>query len=206
MGTMGFSTRLGFIGIFFCLAVCGCSSKESGDAQEKAVEKIIETSLAKEGKIADIDINKDNKSVSITVKDEKDAQATTTMNVAEDGDQMDINISSPDGNMKMQSGPDAKIPEAFPKDVPLYPGIKLQMIIENENQGYSLMGTTADSMSTVVEFYKKSCAEQGWTETMVMSQGEEMATLNYKKGKRILVMLLSVTEGEVSMNITTALE
>ncbi|OQB95985.1 MAG: hypothetical protein BWX80_04229 [Candidatus Hydrogenedentes bacterium ADurb.Bin101] len=106
----------------------------------------------------------------------------------------------------MQSGPQAKIPEAFPADVPLYPDIKLQMVVQNENQGFTLSGTLSDDMNTVAEFFKKSCVEQGWEEVMVMAQSSEMHMLNYKKEGRVLSIMLALANGEVGVNITTGQE
>lgn len=200
-----FALKKWIVGITCCLIVAGCGSKEPETViQEKAVEQIIERGLAQEGKTADVNINQDNDSLSITVKDEKDGQTTTTMNTTEDG--MQMNIDGPDSTIKMQSGPQAKIPEAFPADVPLYPDIKLQMVVQNENQGFTLSGTLSDDMNTVAEFFKKSCVEQGWEEVMVMAQSSEMHMLNYKKEGRVLSIMLALANGEVGVNITTGQE
>lgn len=202
MTTRYLSMKSGLIGICCCLVLFGCGGKDSEETvQEKAVENIIERELASEGKTADVKINQDDESFSITVKDDNDAESTTTMNVSEDGQQM--NITGPEGNMKMQSGAGAKIPEDFPEDVPLYPGATIQMVMENEEDTFSLVSSTGDDMTKVTEFFKKSCVDKGWKEVMVMAQGPEMSILNYEKNDRVLSVMLALADGEVSVNITT---
>ena len=126
------------------------------------------------------------------------------MNTTDDG--MQMNISGPDGSTKMQSGPQAKVPEAFPKDIPLYPDLKLQMVVENDAQGFTVSGTTPDDMNKVADYFKKTCTDQGWKEVMVMAQSGEMHLLNYTKDGRTLSIVLALADGEVTVNITTGLE
>jgi hypothetical protein len=178
---------------------CGNKSVTEGVA-EKAMEQAAEKGLAAEGKKADVDVKRNGDNLSITVKDENNQKSTMTMNSSEETTEM--NIAGAEGNMKMQSGSGAKIPENFPKDVPLYPGVTLKMVMEMEGQGYSVVSSTTDAVSAVSDFYKKSCIEKGWTESMVMAQGADNAMLHYQKDERILMVVIGFAEGETTISIT----
>jgi len=187
------------------LAGCGCGGKDTPDAvANKAVEKAIEQGMRDEGKQADVQVNQDDKTFSMTVTDENDKQSTMTMNVGGDGS--NVSISGPDGKMEMQSGPDAKVPASFPADVPLYPEMKLQMVMENAGPVFSLSGTTSDKAEEVAAFYKKTCVEKGWTQAVDMTEQEGTSMMHFQKDNRMLVVLTSVEGGEVTINLNTGVE
>ena len=108
--------------------------------------------------------------------------------------------------MEMQSGPDAKVPEDFPEDVAVYPGMKIQMVMENPGPVFSVSGTTTDTAEEVSAFYKKTCVEKGWTQAMDMTQQEGTSMMHFQKEKRMLVVLISVESGEVIINLNTGIE
>ena len=199
--------RFSGLGIIMTLALagCDCGGKDTPDAvANKAAEKVIEQGLRDEGKQADVLINQDEKTFSMTVTDENDKESTMTMNVGDEGS--NVSISGPEGKMEMQSGPDAKVPAGFPGDVPLYPGMKLQMVMENAGPVFSVSGTTADKAEEVTAFYKKTCAEKGWTQALDMAEQQGTSMMHFQKDNRMLMVLTSVESGEVTINLNTGVE
>lgn len=84
----------------------------------------------------------------------------------------------------VQFGPNSKIPDDFPKNVPIYPGSKVMSTVslaEGKN-GHLVTLSTTDEPSKVVEYYKKnlvgfkSDSELGAGEgTMLMMSNAELA-------------------------------
>ena len=191
--------------VVLAFAGCGCGGDDPPDTTvEKALEKTIEQGVREEGKQADVQINQADESFSMTVTDENDEKSTMTMNVGEDSS--NVSITGPEGKMEMQSGPDAKVPEDFPEDVAVYPGMKIQMVMENPGPVFSVSGTTTDTAEEVSAFYKKTCVEKGWTQAMDMTQQEGTSMMHFQKEKRMLVVLISVDSGGVIINLNTGIE
>lgn len=179
----------------------GIPAAPSDTAALKIAAKMMEQGMKAGGQDVDVKVNNDDKSFSMTVTDENNKQSTMTMSTTNDASQM--NITGPDGAMTMQSGAGTKIPENFPEDIPLYPGIKIQMVMENAGPAYSIVGTTSDSVDDVSAFYKKNCVEKGWKQLMDMTHAEGTSMLHYEKDERVLMVLISVEDGEVNININT---
>ena len=76
------------------------------------------------------------------------------------------------------------IPSAFPKDMPVYPKAKVAGSVSGSSDskdGNLVTLTTNDSMDTVVSFYKKELAANGW-ETSQSYTAEKLQTWVVKKG------------------------
>lgn len=207
MRRVNFAAKVWCLGMFMLLALagCGCGSRDADEsAGEKAVEQMVEQGLREEGKEADVQINQDDKSFSMTVTDENDKRSTMTMKV--EGEASNVSITGPEGKMEMQSGAGAKIPPSFPEDVPIYPEMKVQMVMENEGPTFSVSGTSGDSLEDVVAFYKKTCVDKGWTQAMDMSQEQGTSMLHFQKGNRMLMVLTTSDGGELTINLNTGIE
>ncbi len=141
-----------FICLMVSLVVVGCSCSET--AEERIAEKIAEKALeAQTGQKADIDVDKES-----------------------------MTITTEDGKMTMTSGKAAKLPENFPKDIPIYKGYALDMAMEM-SKGYSVSFTTKDDVSTVSEWYLAEMTDKGWTKEASMDMGDQKM-LVFKKGER----------------------
>jgi len=76
-----------------------------------------------------------------------------------------------------------EIPADFPKSFPLYPGAKLAATLSGNNEddegGYWLTFTTADSVSKVADYFKTNLAAKGWTTQNIFEAGEN-STMSVK--------------------------
>jgi len=85
-------------------------------------------------------------------------------------------------SMDIDSG---KIPDNFPKDFPVYPGIKVTSSLSGgqngQGSGFWLTLTTADSVAMVTEFYKSAFATNGWQEQATYT-ANGTTTQTVKKG------------------------
>ena len=111
---------------------CGCALASGCDkiaekVAQKATEAAVERSLEKQTG-AQVDLNSDGKG-SISVRSDK-------------------------GNVEINGG---KVPDNWPKDVPLYPGARVDVSMSND-QTQMLSLITSDSPSQAVEFYKAKLA------------------------------------------------
>lgn len=151
--------------------VVGCSCSEK--AEETIAEKIVEKALeAQTGQKADIDVENE----SMTVKTE-------------------------DGEMTISSGKSAKIPDNFPKDIPMYEGYVLDMAMEVP-KGYSLSFTTKDDVSKVSEWYLDEMTDQGWTKEASMDMGDQKM-LVFKKGERGVNLVVAPDKDQTRIALTS---
>lgn len=79
-----------------------------------------------------------------------------------------------------------KIPDAFPKDFPMYPGMKLLSSMSGSEKakgaGFWLTFTTSDAMKPVTDYYKTALAKNGWKETATYAAGDTSTTTISKTG------------------------
>ena len=142
-------------------------------AEETVAEKIAEKAIeAQTGKKADIDVDKE----SMTIKTE-------------------------DGEMTMTSGKAAKIPDNFPKDIPMYEEYVLEMAMELP-KGYSLSFTTKDDMSQVSEWYLDEMIDEGWTKEASMDMGDQKM-LVFKKGERGVNFVIAPDSDKTRISLTS---
>jgi hypothetical protein len=164
--------------ILICLMVLvlmiGCGGSEK--AEEKDADKVAEKAIeAHTGKAADLDIDKEH-----------------------------MRIQTKDGEMSITSGKSAKIPDNFPKDIPLYKGLALDMAMEVPN-GYSLSYTTKDDMSKVSQWHLNEMTSQGWTKEASMEMGDKRM-LVFKKGERGVNLVISADTDQTRISLTSMKE
>jgi len=118
----------------------------------------------------------------------KAGQSTVTV-TGKNGETMTIN---PEGS---------KLPDDYPKDVPVASGAKIVMatsVNTTDNKGSSLVLESADSLDKTVAFYKKGLADNGWKIDGTIS-GENMTMLTAAKDTRQLVVQIGESEGKCSI-------
>ncbi len=124
------------------------------------------------------------------------------------GDSYSLVVNNKDGAMKMSAGNAAKIPEAFPQDIPLYPGMNLSLSqFVEENQTFSLQATSADPIDKIFAHFKTEVATRGWIETTNLDQNEEgkrMCIYACSKEDRVLNILLATGENGTSITLITS--
>lgn len=155
--------------------MAGCGQKVSEKIAEKSIERSIKADAKKEGKDVDAKVDLDKGSMSIKGKDEE-------MNV----------------------GKGAKLPESFPKDVPVYPGAEVGMSFA-QSDTYSVQLSTTDAMDKVAAYYKKELAANGWAEKQTLNQGGDnpMQTVSCEKSDRNLTVMIMGGKGKIDITLTT---
>lgn len=107
------------------------------------------------------------------------------------------------GNFAM--GDDIRIPDGFPKDVPVYTGAKIKTAL---TVGASLqIGLqTADKAAKVADFYKSSLTAAGWKIEADLSSQDSLSLMLSKAGQQLQIIagpsssgtdvLLTATKGQ----------
>jgi len=97
----------------------------------------------------------------------------TSGQVQVDTDGKTVTVSSPDGGPNATFGSGPKVPDAFPKDVPVYPGAKVVGSDVTTNAsgktGFLVTLQTIDTADQVATYYKTELARM--TTTMDMTSG-----------------------------------
>lgn len=173
----------------FCVAIlAGCGQ----DTPETIAEKAIESATQTKGEDVDLNLNSKEGTMTITTPEGKITYKT-------DGESMVM--MSDQGSVVI--GADSTIPEDFPKDVPIYPGFKLQATTAMGTEGaFSLSGTVNASFEEVKSYYQKGAKLQGWQETISMNQPQTLM-LGFQKEGRMFHVTATTAPGEMTVSITT---
>lgn len=177
------------------LAVAGCG-KVADKAASVAVEKAIEAQAGK-----DVQASVDTKAGTLKIASKDGSEQVSV--VTADGK---ATVSSQDGTVSTVVGEEAKVPESFPKDIPVYAGIKVIAASEDaKDKTFMIQAETQDALDAVSGFYAKELAGKGWAEAQTMNQGGEtpMRMLSYTKDGRDLMLVLQSSNGKTSLTIHT---
>jgi hypothetical protein len=213
--------------ISLILAGTGC-----GKAKEVVAEKAIEAALSQDGKQADVKLDKNGKAMSMTIKGADGKDQKMDMKFDQDGGKMTIKgtddngkavdiqmigsgdtstmtIQGEDGAMKMTTGDAAKVPDDFPKDIPIYSGVKLIGVQTMPDQKmFHIQAQTTDAMDKVVAFCKQQYPAQSWKEASSTSMAGDtpMTMLSYQKDDRILNIVLMKDKDGTMIQLNTGLQ
>src|ERR1700682_6414708 len=113
------------------------------------------------------------------------------------------NVSTTRGDVKIEESGSAgsKLPDDYPKDVPVASGAKIVMATSVNNadtKGSSIVLESAESFDKTVAFYKKGLADNGWKIDGTIS-GENTTMLTAAKDTRQLVVQIGESEGKCSV-------
>ncbi len=100
-----------------------------------------------------------------------------------------INVQGKDGS-SVSIG-NAKLPDGFPSDVPVYSPSKITGSSKYNGNKYTVVLTTADSASKVQDYYKTQLEAQGW------SSGEGTGSINFESGT-----VATFTKGNQTLFVT----
>jgi len=145
---------------------------------EKGLEGQIEQQMGGEANV-DIDLDKEEGSLTITSDDEK-VEYTTT----------------------------GELPENFPGDLETYPGAEIQgsyKVEEEEGQGFSVAMLTQDNPQTVYNFYIDSLDQNGWTISGKLETQDTYSAIASKDTRSVVVGIGKGDEG-TAITITLVLE
>jgi hypothetical protein len=104
--------------------------------------------------------------------------------------QSTLTLTGKNGESMTISSEGGKLPDDYPKDVPVASGAKIVMassMNSADHRGSSLVLESADSCDKTVAFYKKGLADNGWKTDATLS-GENMTMLTAAKDTRQLVI------------------
>lgn len=154
------------------LGVTGCCRKAK-NVDEAAAEKIVERAIRMStGNKAEVDMSGDS-----------------------------VQIKTKDGDMVMSSGAGAKLPETFPKDVPIYKGAVIIHAVSQADTAHSVTMQTKDSMEKVAEYYKTALTSKGWTEAQEINMPGQ-AIRGYEKGDRVVSVMTVPGDGQTHVNLS----
>lgn len=145
---------------------------------EWAGENIFEFAASSNGEEVDVEIDRESGNGSIKTKD-GDASSDG------ENDSGRFELSGKDGTVRVATGKEAALPDDFPKDVPLFPGFKPDMVQSLPGGTISVAGAVPVSIPSVKSFYDQAAKREGWTETESIAQ-EHVASLSYTKEERVL--------------------
>lgn len=100
-----------------------------------------------------------------------------------------VTVTGKDGKTATLSFNQNKIPDDYPKDVPVYSAKVVMSQSVSEKNGRNLMLESSDAADKIAEYYKKELDRNGWkTETTVATSGMHMLGAN-KDQKQIMIQI-----------------
>lgn len=188
---MGTKIKLG-LGSVLVLALAltaGCGKKVSEIAVEQAVK-------AASGGQADVKL--DNGQMTITTKEEG---KTSTITTSDQGGT--IQVTGEKGTATMTMGDQAKVPDGWPKEVPVYAGLKIELAQADQGaNAFTVAGSSPDAYDKVAAFYEKTFKDAGWSESLNMKQPDSIM-LSYGKDNRQAVITATKTETGTELSVVT---
>ena len=166
------------------------------DNDEKAAANMIEQAAKEQGHDMKVDI--DNGKTTIKTTDDK-GQAVT-FEASEAGSTM----TSADGNVTMNTGDSAKIPENYPGDAVQYPNLTLTMAM-SQDKSVLLNGTTNDATDVVSRELMQQAKSNGWEAQSTFQQGA-MSMQSYSKGERSMSVTITAEGEQTMVNIVVSEE
>ena len=192
----------------FQMTVKDAEGKEQAlniNASEKDGGQFQMTVKGEDGKDESVNITAtggDGGQFKMTMQDEDGDQGVITGKGDDDNFSMQMNTG--DGAMNITGGENATIPDSFPKDIPIYPGLILDMVqTMPAQQLFTIVAKSDDAGSKISSWYGTQLKEQGWAEQMNMTQ-PEMTMMSYTKEKRSLTIMTSVDGEKTAINISTS--
>lgn len=174
------------------LSLTGCEKMA-----EKATEKVLEEAI-KADSDGEVDVDIDINDGEMVLKTDEGSISTK-----EDGDE--VTIKSKDGNVTSVAGENVKLPDDFPKDIPLPEGIELKMAMNGDNNMFIVMGEVKGSYKGIATTMRSELDDNGWKEVIAMSEESSTGAL-MKKDNRALNYGITNNNGSIEVNITVNTE
>jgi hypothetical protein len=111
-----------------------------------------------------------------------------------------------DGSATNSNARKVKVPEDFPKDIPVYPGAT-PIIHQSVKNGRTLELKTSDAADKVTAFYKEKLKAEGWkqvSESSSQSLKEGITLLSNTKDKHTLSVVISHGENGTSLTLSVS--
>lgn len=162
---------LALIGLGLLPACDTITEKLTEKAVEAAVEKAIEGNSG-----ADVDIDTSGKAVTIKTKNDKGEE------------------------VYLQTQTD-RLPDSWPKDIPPYPGAKINGSLVT-GKGGMLMLETSDTPDQVIAFYRSKLPQMKQKSEMKL-ENHTMLTFEEAQGKRGLAVGATLQDGKTAIHLQT---
>ena len=135
--------------------------------------------------------------------EEKAIEKGTGGQVSINGQKGTMTIVTDAGTMTM--GETAKIPDDFPKAVPVYPGAKAKMALKSASAGkevWSVSLETTDTKDQVVAYYKANMT--GYTVASAMDMGTSTMTVYQSPKYDVTMMAAAESAGKTGITLNVA--
>ena len=117
------------------------------------------------------------------------------------------NATAPEAAVEVTTGAQARIPEDFPKDVPLPEGLTIENVSAMPAQStFVVQGKVQQQLETLAPSMQKQIEEQGWSAVPPDGSQEipDMKVLNFTKEAKILNLTLIREDNATSINLTVS--
>jgi len=105
-----------------------------------------------------------------------------------------VTFKDADGSVTVHTGEDAKVPKAFPKDIPIYTKAEVAAVVNPAENAFSITLRSKDPVSTVAAFYGREMKAKGWKSETALNLANR-AILAFKKGGRVAGAMIG-TDGK----------
>lgn len=124
-------------------------------------------------------------------------------------DDGEVTIKGEDGaDLKVNTGSSAKLSEGFPKsDVPVYKGAKIESSSDITVEGstaYTVVLSTKDSVSDVMEFYKSKLSSGDWKKSF-SSNSSYGSTSNFTSESKKMAVTITASDDKDEANTSITL-
>jgi hypothetical protein len=131
------------------------------------------------------------RSTSYTAKD------GTRATVTQSGKTAEVTIQGKDGaKVQFSGGGNLALPDAFPKDVPVYPGATVTVSAAAKD-GMQVVLKTADSPNKVAAFYNEKLKAGGYEIQATVNMGQGSMVTGKKDNRTVMVSTGADSEGAV---------
>ena len=118
-----------------------------------------------------------------------------------------VTITGKNGESMTINSEGGKLPDDYPKDVPVAHGkiVMATSVNSADNKGSSLVVESGDGLDKTVAFYKKGLADNGWKIDATVAT-QDMTMLTAAKDARQLVIQIGESEGKCSVTQSLGLK
>ena len=99
-------------------------------------------------------------------------------------------------------GPAVRLPENFPKDLPVFPHVERTLGTKSDGRAMGAMFESSSSPAEVFEYYKTKLVEEGWEIRGQIDQGDQRA-LNVSKGDEVATVLINRQDEKTQITLLT---
>jgi len=133
-------------------------------------------------------------------------EGVVDIQVGTDGDRVGVSAETEEGAFTLEAGGQVQLPQNFPGDVPLYPGMEILVAQALEQrETFTLQGRVDATSGEVSSYYREAAPAEGWEEKHALAQptGE---IITFEQGERMLNILVAAEDEGVFVTLHTGRE